>query len=284
MPTFLLQHLTPRAADALANPSFMLALAGTLIGFGLWATGARYSRGMITLLAVAVGGILGGHLPAWRGWDVNPMGTVIVCTLAVGFAGYLLHTTCVGVFLSLLLALSASAAVWAVWGQGATWQMPVVEWASSPDLIADTFWKSLPAHLNRSVPIAFAIGFGAGVVLMVARPKVGTALAYSLIGTPLLIAFGLPLLQTLRPQWYEAIPTAAPARWVLAAAVVALGTLVQWLLLPRKRKGAANAPKSETNPNPPTRQIDESAPAKAPPTRRQGSNPVRSPRVAEVVA
>lgn len=284
MPTFLLQHLSPRFADALANPSFALALAGTVFGLGLWAMGARYSRGMITLLAVAIGSIVGGHLPGWRGWDVNPMGTVIVCAIAAGFVGFLLHTTCVGVFLALLLAFGASAAVWAVRGQGAVWQMPAIPWTSSPDLIADVLWKSLPEHLNRSVPIAFAVGLGAGGLLMLVRPKVGTALAYSLIGTPLLFAFGLPLLQVVRPQWYEAVPASPLAQWALAAGMVALGTLVQWLLLPRRKakKGDAGAA-DETNP--PPRRVNESAPAaKAPPVRRPAANLPRPPRVAEVPA
>src|SRR4051812_23205482 len=104
MPTFLLEHLPPRVADALANPSLALAVGGTVIGLLLWVTGARLSRAMITLVAVAIGSVVGGHLPAWRGWDVNPMGTVIVCSIAFGMAGYLLHTATVGIALSALLA------------------------------------------------------------------------------------------------------------------------------------------------------------------------------------
>jgi hypothetical protein len=278
MPTFLLDHLSPRTADALASPSFALALAGTVLGLGLWATGARYSQGMITLLAVAVGGLVGGHLPGWRGWDVNPMGSVIVCAIAGGFVGYLLHTTAVGVVLALLVALASSAAVWAVRGQGAVWQTPAIPWASSPDLVADVLWKSLPEHLNRTVPIAFAIGLGAGGLLMLIRPKVGTALTYSLIATPLLFAFGLPLLQTVRPQWHETVPTNEFARWAIGAGLVALGTLVQWSLLPQKgsKKSASPNTQSQDQTNPAPRRINERAPMVKPAP--------RSPRVAEVAA
>lgn len=255
MPTSFIQHLLPgTTSDVAGGPTLPVALIGAAAGLLLWLAGARLSRGVFTLLGVAAGGVLGMNLPHWQGWAVNPMGTVIVCAIALGFAGYLLHLTCTGVVLALLLAGLGTAAVWAVMGQGAAWQWPdAVPWAGSPDVTLDVFWRSLPEHLNRAVPAAVAGGFAVGVLLTVFRPKFAAAFTYSLLGTPLLVGFGLPLLQRFRPQWIEAMPPSAIGQWAVAAGLVVLGTMLQWFTRPRDRKAKSVDPSK----------VDQTVPASA---------------------
>ena len=78
-------------------------------------------------------------------------------------------------------------------------------------------------------------GVAAGVLLTVAWPKMARAATFSLLGATMLIGAGLPALEVLKPEWLQLLPPAPGARAGMAGGLAGVGTLIQWLLLPKAR-------------------------------------------------
>src|SRR5436853_514317 len=55
----MLQELLPLLPKEVGTFAVVLAIAGTLVGAGLWLAGSRFSRTLITLLLVSLGGWVG---------------------------------------------------------------------------------------------------------------------------------------------------------------------------------------------------------------------------------
>src|SRR5580765_7333399 len=67
---------------ALGRYALLAAFAGSAVGAVLWLAGSRFSRSLVTLLAVSVGAVVGMHLPGWMGWSVDAMGVAFCGALA----------------------------------------------------------------------------------------------------------------------------------------------------------------------------------------------------------
>src|SRR5687768_9084266 len=118
----LLQRDTDRAA-------LIFAVGGATLGAGLWLLGARYSRAMIALLAVAIGGLLGVTLPRWYGLTISTQATAVGGAVVLGLSGWLLHRVWVGLGLGLVFAAWAALGTWVFYNDPATapaWAWPVV--------------------------------------------------------------------------------------------------------------------------------------------------------------
>src|SRR5688572_12193485 len=90
--------------DAATTRGLVIALAVAAAGLLLSVVGARFSRSVYALAAVAAGAWVGLRVPRWTGWELDVMATAIGGALVLGFSGYLLHRAWVGLTLGLMLA------------------------------------------------------------------------------------------------------------------------------------------------------------------------------------
>src|SRR5687768_12184326 len=130
----------------LGRYALLAALVGSAAGVVLWLAGSRFSRSLVTLLAVSIGALIGMQLPAWFGWEIDGMGVAVGGAMVLGLSGYLLHNTWVGMALSAMLVLWAGTAAWVLAGGGVTpgdvpW--PSLDWSAEPHVILATVWRAL---------------------------------------------------------------------------------------------------------------------------------------------
>lgn len=216
--------------EALLGRSPQWALAGAAVGVLLWATGGTFSRYLTTLVAVAIGTSIGMRLPSWLGWQIDGMGTGVAGALLLGLSGYLLHRTWIGLWLALILVVWSGVGVWLALGHGEN--LPLPQWHGN---LRDTFaalWQSLPTSLNPKLPLACAAALTLSVLSNVFCPKFSRCITYSLIGTTLAVVMGLIVVQGGQGAWLGALAPQMPVQVVLLLGVVALGTGIQWWLLP----------------------------------------------------
>src|SRR4029453_13213674 len=166
--------MLPQGFDAaLGRYAQLVAFAGTAVGAVLWLAGSRFSRSLVTLLAVSVGGVIGSHLPAWFGWSVDAMGIAFIGAMVLGLTGYLLHTTWIGLSLSVVLAAWVATAAWLTIGGGQEIQLPPVNWSANAEEILAAVWRALPADLSTVMPVAIAGALISGVAITLLSPKFG---------------------------------------------------------------------------------------------------------------
>ena len=225
--------------EATGRYALLVAFAGTAVGTVLWLAGSRFSRPLVTLLAVSLGAVLGVHAPRWFGWSVDSMGVAFVGALALGLSGYLLHTTWVGVALSLVLALWMGVAAWLTVGGGAPLQWPAVNLSANVEVVLSDVWNSLPGDLPRVMPLAVAGALVGGVAITVLSPKLGRVLTYTMVGSSLLVVMGVTAMRMSRPDWLVVLPRSFPTQAVVLLAMVLVGVLIQWRLTPVGRIGSA---------------------------------------------
>jgi len=224
----------------LGRYALLAAMAGSGAGLVLWLAGSRFSRSLVTLLAVAVGAAVGMHLPRWMGWPIDGMGLAVGGAVVLGLSGYLLHSTWVGISLSGLLALWAGTAAWIVAGQGARleFQWPQIDPAADASTALATLWRAMPGDLPWVMPCAVAGALVSGVIVTVFWPKLARVLAYSLAGISLLVVAGVWAMQMSRPQWLASAPKDLPTQVAILLGGVAVGVLIQWRLTPAPTSGS----------------------------------------------
>lgn len=214
--------------EALGRYALLAAFAGTAAGAVLWLAGSRFSRSLVTLLAVSVGAVVGRHLPAWFGWSIDGIGLAFVGAMVLGLSGYLLHTTWIGMALSVVLAAWVGVVAWLAVGGGGQIQWPVLDWSADAEVILSGVWRSLPGDLPRVMPVAIAFALVGGVLITVLSPKLGRVLTYTLTGLSVLVVMGLTALRMSRPDWLFLVPHTAAAQAMTLSGMVVLGVLVQW--------------------------------------------------------
>src|SRR5687768_5279625 len=104
----MLQQLLALMPKEAGTFGLVVTVAGTLAGLVLWLVGARFSRPLITLCTVALGGAVGMMLPRWCGWTVNGMGTAVGGAIVLGVSGYVMHRFWVGIGLGLVMCCWAA--------------------------------------------------------------------------------------------------------------------------------------------------------------------------------
>lgn len=228
----MLQDLLPLLPKEVPALVMIVAIAGTVAGFVLWLGGARFSRSLITLLAVAMGAILGLFIPDWMGWSVDGWATSVGAALVLGISGFALHRMWVGVGLGLVLALWATVAVLLVQKVPSQWVWPHF---GAHDSIANwtrALWLCLPDATRGVLPYACGTAMVAGAACAFVWPRGALVLLYSLAGVSLLAGMGTAAMNFARPQWLGLIPTQAAAQLTTLFGLVAFGALFQWRLTP----------------------------------------------------
>jgi hypothetical protein len=221
----------------LGRYALLAALVGSAAGLVLWLAGSRFSRSLVTLLAVSVGAVVGMHLPGWFHWPVDGMGLAVGGAIVLGLSGFLLHNTWVGISLSGLLALWAGRTAWAVAGGGAKFEIhwPEVDPSADAATVLASLWHAMPGELPWVMPLAVAGALVVGVTITVVSPKLARVLAYSLAGLSLLVVAGLWAMRMSQPQWLAMLPRDSATRGILLLTLLGIGVLIQWRLTPAGR-------------------------------------------------
>jgi len=231
----MLYQLTALLPSELLRLSAGATVMCAIAGIALWLVGARFSRYLITLAAVAVGTVIGMRLPAWMGWQIDGMGTAVAGAIVVGVCGFLLQRTWVGLLLGIMMALWGGLAVWVMLDGKVQWDWHAVEWSSQPVQLLKNVWQTFPPNLSHAVPIAMMTGFGAGTLLAVFWPKLSKVLAFSLMGVTVAMPMGLMATRDVHPQWLKALPATTAAQAGILAGLVLLGAAIQWRNTPPLR-------------------------------------------------
>ena len=225
--------------EALGRYALLAAFAGTAAGAVLWLAGSRFSRSLVTLLAVSLGAVIGVRVPEWFGWSVDSMGVAFAGALVLGLTGYLLHTTWIGMSLSLVLALWVGVAAWQTVGGGEQLQWPTVNPTADVEVMLADVWRSLPGDLPRVMPVAIGAALVGGVGITVLSPKLGRVLTYTMVGLSMLVVMGVTAMRMTRPDWLVLLPRSFPTQAAILLGMVLTGVLIQWRLTPVGRLGAA---------------------------------------------
>jgi hypothetical protein len=225
------QWLTPLTAW-LGRYALLAAMVASSAGAILWLAGSRFSRSLVTLLAVSVGAAVGMHLPGWFGWPIEGMGLAVGGAMVLGFSGFLLHNTWVGISLSGLLAAWAGTIAWAVAGGGEAFhfQWPEIDPSAQASEVLAAIWRAMPGDLPWVMPCAVAGALVTGVTVTVFWPRLARVLAYSVAGLSLLVVAGVWAMQMSHPQWLASLPRDFPTQMGLLLLLVMVGVLIQWRL------------------------------------------------------
>jgi hypothetical protein len=233
----MLHQLLQLLPHRLLQARTIVLVWGNVVGMLLWMLGGRFSRLMLTVLAIAAGASVGVRLPHVFGLLIEPRFAGMFCAIGLGTAAYLFHRTLVGTGLGALVAIWAVTAAWIRFDGPNQWQPTGLYW-SSASLLADVTkcWQALPGKLGLVLPYAGGGGFSIGALTGVLWSRLGRCLLYSLIGTTLILATGLPLASRLRPGWLEVARRSPQTQPLYLAAFVCVGVAAQWCLTGRRHK------------------------------------------------
>ena len=237
----MLRELLSLLPEGIARCSPLAAGACAVLGVILWICGARFSRAILTLVAVAAGTVIGMRLPEWRGWQIDGMGLAVGGAIVLGSGAFLFHRTCVGAILGAGMMLWAAAGVWIFMAGDVYWNWRYARWNGDMVEYLQSAWRTLPPNISHAFPMACFAGLAAGITLAALLPKASKVLAHSLIGLTLAVVMGAVAMSASRPQWLSVPPGSLAAQGLGLIALVLIGAAIQWRLTPPFRS-AANVP------------------------------------------
>jgi hypothetical protein len=215
----------------------IMAIAGGII---FWLAGAVWSRYIVTLIFVALGGAAGMWLPRWYIWPVNSMSTAVLGAVIFGVLAYVVPRLFVGLLLGFVLVAWATLGTWMLmrgdepFPVRPEWQ---TETMTPPEHARDIFQR-LPEQVRRVVPYSAATAMISGLCITLLWPRVGRLLMATTMGVTLLFLASLTLISLKQPDWIRYIPPETEAQIGVLLALVVLGTLVQWQILPTRKETA----------------------------------------------
>jgi len=224
----MLQLLIQWIPSEVGAAALTIAVAGAGVGAVLWLSGARFSRTLIGLVAVAVGAVLGLELPRHMGWTISGSGPAVGLALVFGVGGFIFHRLWIGVGLGLVLAGWAFLAIWVLLKAPATFDWPNATAGASADDYLSQLWRSLPANVAQLLPIASAGAMGIGLITTIFWPRLAVATAWSAAGASLLTGLGSAAMRLGRPQWLRLMPQQLSSQLLGLAVLVLVGIAAQW--------------------------------------------------------
>jgi hypothetical protein len=237
----LLSWMSQDAAAA-GNRGLVIALTFAAAGLVLSVAGARFSRSVYTLVAVAAGALIGLRVPRWMGWELEVMATAMGGALVLGFAGYLLHRAWVGLTLGLLLAAVALGITTHRLTAGGSWSLPAIDPTQPLSEILRGLWAATPAPPARILMIVAGTGLAAGGMLAWVWPRFARVLTFGMLGPAMLVVGALAAVAIARPQWLAQVPQSVQVNGIVLAGLVVLSAVVQWAMCPRMKKASLDAP------------------------------------------
>jgi hypothetical protein len=239
-----LQLLPPHASSATTAALGVAAAVGAVV----WLTGSVWSRWVITLFTVLLGATIGMQMPRWFGWNISGAGPAVGMAVVLGVTGFAVHGGWVGVLLGTVLALWAALVTWVCAGDGQPMSVPVVNEFTTFASFAQDWWHGLPPRVARLLPYSSAAAMVTGLACAILWTRLTTALAWSLSGVTLIAGCGLAAVHFAHPAWLEGRVPGVPLQIVIVAALVLIGTLIQWKLA--ARRAPQPRPKSEASDRP----------------------------------
>jgi hypothetical protein len=231
----MLWQLTALLPGRLGECSLGVAIGGAILGMAFWIAGARFSRSLITLIAVAIGTSVGIRLPGWLGWNFDGMVIGVGGALLLGVSGYLLHRTWIGMYLAVLLAIWAGVGSWIALNSAGTTHWPTIDWSAGFVAALQTMWAQTASEPTRSVAIAAGIGLAVGVLMSVFWPKLSSVTTWSLAGVTLVASMFAATMQTTHWHAAAALNASGMIQGAVLIGLVVLGASIQWLIIPRNR-------------------------------------------------
>ncbi|MGH7215237.1 MAG: hypothetical protein ACREIT_10790 [Tepidisphaeraceae bacterium] len=240
----MLHELLPLLPREVGTVALVVAVVGTLVGAGLWLAGSRFSRSLLTLLAVAAGALVGRALPKWCDWSVDGMGLAVGGAVVLGISAYAMHRVWVAGGLGFVMACWAALATWVVCAgdAGHGWAWPGADASTTAPMFLRRVWESLPEEVARYLPWACGTAMASGMSVALLWPRLGVVLLHSTAGGSMLVCMGTAALEYGRSQWLDALPSKTWAQIMTVAALIAFGAVVQWKLAPA---GAGKAPPAD---------------------------------------
>jgi hypothetical protein len=238
------QHLIlllPHKADSL---TMIVAVVGSFVGLSLYVTGARFSRSILTLAAVAMGTSIGLRMPMWCKWQIDPMATAVAGAIVLGVSAYAFHRVWVGAWLGAVLSVWAALVLWASRGAAFHWRWPQYDPSQNLPQYFSNLWQNVPDTMQQCLGFSAAAAMLVGISAALLWPRAGIALLWSAAGVSVLLPAAATALAQIDPQLFRHIPRQTPDQLAIFAGIVGIGAIFQWRTNPVTGGASAGSEKS----------------------------------------
>ena len=150
----MFQHLVTLLPRQPGTITLIAAMVGSLMGLSLWIAGARLSRSMLTLAAVAMGTAIGMKLPLWCHWQVEPMAPAVGGAMVLGVSAYVFHKIWVGAWLGAVLSIWTALVLWATRGAAFHWRWPEYDPAQTLPQYLANLWQNVPDTMQQCLGVS----------------------------------------------------------------------------------------------------------------------------------
>jgi len=206
----------------------VVLLIGGVAGLALWIAGARFSQSILTLVAVAMGTVIGMKLPLWCNWSIDPMAPAVVGAIVLGISAYTFHRAWVALWLGATLTLWSALILWAMRGTEFHWRWPSYDGAQPlPQYFAD-LWQNVPESLHQCLGVGAAAALLVGISAAWLWPRVGVSLLWSAIGITLLLPTAATVVSRFDPTVLRHLPRENSSQLAMLAGLIAAGAILQW--------------------------------------------------------
>jgi len=243
----MVQELLPLLPAALTSEQAVVCLLCLLAGVFFWLGGSIWSRGIITLFAVAIGALLGMYVPRWQLWPVNSMAAAVLGAVGLGLIAYLAERLWMGLTLGFVLACWATLGTWIQqrpanfeFLERPAWQLENL----TPPQHAYDIYRRLPSEVQNVLPFAVGTALLSGVAIAFLWPRLGRALGMSMLGVTTCVVFGLALVSTQQPGWLQYIPAPPMSQAGTLIGLAMVGLLAQWPFLAARTRPHDEPPSS----------------------------------------
>src|SRR5882672_2925568 len=210
-----------------------MSIGGVLAGLIMWLVGARFSRSIVTLIAVSIGALVGLRMPHWFHVPLGAWATAIGGALLLGITGYALHRMWVGAGLAVLLALWAGILVWNIYCSGRVGTFPDRVAGMGIDEYWTQVWNSLPRDFRRITPFLCGLAVVFGVTVSVFWTRAAAVMLYSVLGASMLMIMGMLAIAVSKPSLLGILPSQTGSQIATFGGMVFFGVIVQWFTSPR---------------------------------------------------
>ncbi len=241
----MFHELSPLLPNELGPLAIAAAAGAALIGLFLWLMGARFSRSILALNAVALGAVVGLDLPNHFRLPIGAWASAVVAALSLGLCAYIFHRVWAAMALGLLLGLMAAVGAWILCRNHAEWTWPTADLHAGVREYLRALWDNLPTDVRRVLPVACATAAVSGLAIGILWPRAGAAMLYSLLGGGIAILAAVMVMTCKWPALLSRIPGSSGQQGAAITGFVLVGALVQWRF--------ARAPKPPLPKSPPQR-------------------------------